>query len=260
MRDLVRVVTALLRASLLVAMQYRSDFLFDAVTGFVRTAASVAPLLVVYGQVDTVRGWAFDDALLVMSLFLVMQGLIGGLVEPNLGEVVDAIREGTLDLVLLKPADAQLLSSVRRVDPSALWDLFAGLGLAGWALSHRSVAVVDLAIAAVMVVCGLISIYGLWLFAICLSFWFVRVDNLRFLLEAVASAGQWPVSVFSGWVRFFLTFVVPVAIITSFPALAVRGLWDGELVLTAMATAALFGFGSRLAWLRSLASYTSASS
>lgn len=260
MRDLLRVPVALLRASLLVAMQYRSDFLFDLVTGVVRTAASVAPLLVVYAQVDAVRGWAFDDAMLVMALFLVMQGLIGGLVEPNLGEVVDAIRDGTLDLVLLKPADAQLLASVRRVDPSALWDLFAGLALGAWSLAHRDVAAVDLGVAAALLASGLVSIYGLWLLAICLSFHFVRVDNLRFLLEAVASAGQWPISVFSGWVRFVLTFVVPIAVLTSFPAMAVRGAWDGRLVVTAVGIAVIFGVGSRIAWVRSLAAYTSASS
>ena len=36
-------------------------------------------------------------------------------------------------------------------------------------------------VAGLMLACGLVAIYGLWLLAICASFWFVRVDNLRFL-------------------------------------------------------------------------------
>jgi ABC-2 type transport system permease protein len=53
---------------------------------------------------------------------------------------------------------------------------------------------------------------------------------------------------------------VPVALFTTFPALALRGEWTAGLIATGVAIAAVFGVGSRVAWLRSLAHYTSASS
>jgi ABC-2 type transport system permease protein len=102
--------------------------------------------------------------------------------------------------------------------------------------------------------------YSLWLLAICTSFFFVRVDNLRFLLGAITDAGRWPIPVFRGWLRWVLTFVIPVAIITSFPAMALRGTWDAGLVVTGVLTAVAFVVVSRRLWLYSLASYTSASS
>jgi ABC-2 type transport system permease protein len=102
--------------------------------------------------------------------------------------------------------------------------------------------------------------YGLWLLAICASFWFVRVDNLRYLLWSVTDAGRWPITVFSGPIRWALTVAVPVAVLTSFPALAIRGRWDATLLAVAVATTLAFVVGSRIVWRRSLASYTSASS
>lgn len=262
LRHSLRVAGALMRTSWMTGMQYRADFLADIGTGFVRTAATVAPLFLVYSRTDEIAGWPFADAALVMALFLLMEGLVGGLVEPNLGMVVEAIREGTLDLVLMKPADAQLLVSARTVAPARVWDVLAALAFGAWALAQRDAppSPADIAVAAALLGAGLVSLYALWLLAICTSFWFVRVDNLRFLLWSATDAGQWPIPVFRGWLRFVLTWVVPVAVVTSFPAMALAGRWDGHLVLTGMAIAALFTVVSRVAWTRSLRAYTSASS
>ncbi len=102
--------------------------------------------------------------------------------------------------------------------------------------------------------------YGIWLMAICTSFWFVRVDNLRFLLWSASDAGRWPLDVFAGWIRFLLVVVLPVGVVTTFPAMALRGTWSWGLVATGVAVGLGFLLASRLAWNRALGSYTSASS
>lgn len=253
---------ALIRASLSAAMQYRSDFLFEGLTGLLRTVATVAALGLVYAHRTEVAGWSLHEALLVMALFLVMSSLVEAVLEPNLGAVVEAIRNGSLDLLLMKPADAQLLVSASRVAPARLWDALAGIGLAGWSVAQLPEApgLLDWVAAAVLFACGLVAIYGLWLLAICTSFWFVRVDNLRFLLISVSDAGRWPLPVFAEWVRVLLVVVVPVGVVTTFPAMALRGSLSGTVPLVALAVALGFAVGSRWAWRRALASYTSASS
>ena len=257
----VQVSAALVRASLAVAMQYRSDFALDAVTGLLRAAGTVAPIALVYTHRTDVMGWSAEEVVLVAGLYFLMQAVIAGLVEPNLGEVVESIRTGSLDFLLLKPADAQLLASVRRVAPARIWDLVAAVILIGWALRRMNPpAVLDVVVAVLMLLSGIAAMYGIWLLAICASFWFVRVDNLRFLLWAVADAGRWPLDVFGRWVRFLLVVVVPVGVITTFPALALRGSWSIALVVAGLSVGGAFVALSRWAWNRSLASYTSASS
>jgi ABC-2 type transport system permease protein len=44
-----------------------------------------------------------------------MGGLIRSLIQPNMTQLMQDVQEGTLDHVLTKPADAQLLVSVRTV-------------------------------------------------------------------------------------------------------------------------------------------------
>lgn len=261
MTHALRVVGALARVCLMVAMQYRSDFLFEGLSGGLRTFGAVAPLLLVLGHTTAIGGWTVDQAALVMAFFLLLGSFHGGLMEPNLGEVGEAVRKGTLDLWLTKPVDAQLLVSARKIDPAYLWDALAAVAVAGWAL-HRLPApgAIDVAVAVFLLGCGLVAMYGVWLIAICASFVFVRVDNLRYLLLSVADGGRWPLSVFSGWIRVVFTAVIPVGLVTTFPAEALRGTWGGPMVLTAAAVAVLFAGGSRALWSWSLSTYTSAGS
>lgn len=261
MRRTAQVGGALVRASLLTTMQYRSDFLVDSVTGVMRTLAALAPILLVFEQVDDVAGWTLADMTLVAALYFLMHAILAGFVEPNLGEIVEAIRQGTLDFVLLKPADAQLLVSLRRVQPAPLWDLGGSALLMSWAIAWMPTpSAPDIAAAVTLACSGLAAMYGLWLLAICASFFFIRVDNLRYLLWSVADAGRWPLPVFARWVQWVLIVVVPVGVITTFPALALRGTWSrGELALGVLVGLG-FTVGSRLAWRASLRSYTSASS
>jgi ABC-2 type transport system permease protein len=255
------VVAALARTSFANAAQYRADFLFDGVTGLLRVAGVLVPVALVFGQREEVLGWTAPELTLVTGLFFFVQALLTGVVEPNLGEVVEAVRSGSFDFLLLKPVDPQLLASVRRIAPARIWDLLAATGLVGWSLSRLPPpAPLDVLAAAVTLLSGLSALYGVWLLAICASFWFVRVDNLRYLLWAVSDAGRWPLSVFGPAVRTALVLVVPIGVATTFPALALRGEWTAPLVAGAVGVGAAFALGSRWVWTRALASYTSASS
>jgi ABC-2 type transport system permease protein len=261
LRRAARIVGALLRASLMVGMQYRSDFLLDALTGLVRVAATFAPIALVYTSRDSVAGWGVHDATMVLALFMLLSAILEGIIEPNLGAVVDNIRDGTFDLVLLRPADSQLLVSLRSVAPARMWNAVGGVGAGAWALWHDPPgAALDVAVAGLLLVSGAVGMYGLWLIAISSAFLFVRVDNLRHLLSSIVDAGRWPVEVFSGWVRWALTVVIPVAVFTSFPAMALRGEWDAALLGVGLGVGVAFGVGSRITWRAALARYTSASS
>lgn len=257
----VAAIGALLRVSLATVMQYRSNFVLEMGAGLLKGLGSVAPLALVFWHRSDIGGWELPHALLVMAFFMMMSGIQAGILEPNLGEAVESIRTGTLDLMLMKPVDAQLLVSLRKFNAAAVWDQFAGAIIAVIALSQLPLpGLADIALAAALFATGVVAMYGLWLLAICVSFFFVRVDNLRFLLWAVTDAGRWPIDVFTGAARFLLVALVPVALITSFPADAMRGTWSTRTLVVAAAVSLAFLIGSRWAWKRSLANYTSASS
>lgn len=255
------VLGALLRANLMTAMQYRGSFLAEWLVGGLSAAGLVLPLFLVYARVPQVAGWTFDEALLVTGFFMLYNAFVAGLIEPNLGAVVEGVRTGSLDYMLIRPVDVQLLVSFRKVSPSAVWELVAGL-LIVWIAAERipSISSGAILVAGCLLLAGLFATYGLWLLVTCLSFWFVRVDNLRYLLGAITDAGRWPVTVYAGWLRIVLVTVIPVALISSYPAMALLGRLDVGTATQAVVTAFGMLALSRFVLLRSLSKYSSASS
>ncbi|MEL7009858.1 MAG: ABC-2 family transporter protein, partial [Cyanobacteria bacterium J06588_4] len=107
---------------------------------------------------------------------------------------------------------------------------------------------------------GVVILYSLWFILGATSIWFVKVYNVTEVLRGLLEAGRYPMVAYPTIYRFFFTFVVPVAFLTTVPAQAM--LDRSELSWTigaAILAGALFIF-SVFFWRFALRFYTSASS
>ncbi len=79
------------------------------------------------------------------------------------------------------------------------------------------------------------------------------------IFQSMYEAGRWPVSLYPGWLRFALTFIVPVAFATTIPAEALTGRLTLPTLLGGIALAAALAGLSRLVWRLGLRHYAGAS-
>ena len=112
---------------------------------------------------------------------------------------------------------------------------------------------------AAMLLAGGVIVYGFWLILATLSFWFVRVENILVIFQSMYEAGRWPISLYPGWLRFGLTFLVPVAFATTVPAEALTRRLNWQTLLGAIALAAALLVISRLFWKAGIRHYSGAS-
>jgi ABC-2 type transport system permease protein len=239
------------------------DFLVQGALALFWTSWSLVPLMVVFGNREGVAGWSFEEALVVIGWFMVMKGVLEGAVNPSLASVVEHIRKGTLDFVLLKPADAQFLVSTQKFAPWRVVDALGGLVV--FAVAFRRLGrwpePVHALSAVLLLGCAALILYSLWILVVSAAFFVVKVDNLSYLFVSIFDAARWPADVFRGALRAVFTFVVPLAIMTTFPARALLGKDFGPLdAVGALAGAVAFALFARVVWLRSIRRYTSASS
>ncbi len=251
-----------LRASSLLVLQYRWDFVIDGIISLFWTATALAPLLVVYRERQSIAGWSFAEALLVIGWFTVLQGILEGAINPSLTSVVEHIRKGTLDFVLLKPADAQFLVSTARFLPWRIINVLAGLGLFAYSFWLQGVVPSPLGVlAALVLLCAsVLLLYSLWILTVSAAFYVVKVDNLTYFFTSIFDAARWPATVFPRPLALFFTFVIPLAVMTTFPAQALLGRLPVMSLVWALVGSVLFAFVSRRVWLGSIGHYTSASS
>jgi ABC-2 type transport system permease protein len=248
------------KAAVLLSLQYRLDFFLQAGMSLFWSATALVPLLVLFSVRDSVAGWRSEEALVVVGFFMALKGVLVGVIQPALGNVVEHIRKGTLDFLLLKPADAQFLLSTSKLDLARATDVISGLALSAWAVHHAGYlpSVGHVALTLLLLLSALVILYAIWILVVSLSFHVVKIDNLSYLIVSTFDAARWPSSVFRGVLAFIFTFVVPLGLMTTYPALALLGRIRALEVLTALGVAAAFLGVSRWVWLRSLRAYTGA--
>ncbi len=257
-----RLLKTFYKASLLTELEYRANFIVNGLYSAGWAVWLWFALAMIYRHRPDMAGWSYYEALLVIGLFQVFTGLIDALLRPNIQAILEHIRKGTLDFVLLKPVDSQFFVSTRQIVFWKFLDVMVGLLVIGYALNRLNI-VPDLgriALFVLMLVLGAIMLYAIWMSLITTAFWFVRVDNISELLYSMFEAGRFPIGVFNGVIRFVLTFVVPVAFMTTFPAAVLLGTLDWHFVLIGILLAAALMFLSVRFWRFALRFYTSASS
>lgn len=87
--------------------------------------------------------------------------------------------------------------------------------------------------------CGLLIGYCVWFTIVTLSTWFVRLESGEVAFDPVLQMARFPVEIYPARARSFLTFALPVAFLTTFPAQAYSAKLMGEYSLWRLGLPAL---------------------
>ncbi|HET6486942.1 MAG TPA: ABC-2 family transporter protein, partial [Spirochaetia bacterium] len=86
------------------------------------------------------------------------------------------------------------------------------------------------------------------------------VENILVIFQSMYEAGRWPVAIYPRWLRFALSFLVPVAFATTVPAEALSGRLTSASLIGAFALAAALFTLARILWRVGIRHYSGASS
>jgi ABC-2 type transport system permease protein len=249
------------RVSALSELSYRVNFFLQVIESLLDLGTALAGLAVVFSYTETLAGWRPDEVVALVGVFFLVGGTIRLMIQPSMESLIESVREGTLDYTLTKPVDAQFLVSIQRVEIWKLADFALGIVVLLVALTRMGerVGAFQAAGFVIALVAGGVIVYSFWLFLATLSFWFVRVENILVIFQSMYEAGRWPVTIYPGWLRFALTFLVPIVFATTIPAQALAGHLTWQTLLGACGLAAVLFALSRLFWLAGVKRYSGAS-
>jgi ABC-2 type transport system permease protein len=242
-------------------LQYRVNFALQVLQSLLALAIGLIVLALVYSHVVELNGWSQSELLAVLGTQILMGGVIRALIQPNMMRLTEDVREGKLDHALTKPVDAQMLVSVREVQIWQAVDIVLGAIVITVALVRLGgdIGVLDALAFAIALAFGAVLLYCFWLLLATGSFWIVRMWFLPELFEGVFQTGRWPVGIYPDWLRFGVTFLVPIAFAVTVPAEAVTSRLDWQTLLLAGGFAVVLFAFTRWFWRCGLKNYTGAS-
>jgi ABC-2 type transport system permease protein len=241
-------------------LEYRANFILATISSIGNLVGSLFGVSLFYQNGYSFAGWKWEEALVVLGVFTVLQGFSSTFLVPNLNKIVDRIQQGTLDFVLLKPISSQFWLSTNTISPWGLPDLLFGLFIIVYAGNRLGLTANNYLWGVIPLVLGMAIVYSLWFMLGATSVWFVKIYNATEVLRGLLEAGRYPMVAYPAAYRFFFTFIVPVAFLTTIPAEAILGRVDlNWLFGTAILAVVLFLASNRF-WQFALRFYTSASS
>ena len=249
------------RVGALNELQYRANFAVQVFQSVIALGTGLAVLGLVFSQTTSLNDWTQPELLAVMGVHILMGGVIRTVIQPNMERLMTDVREGTLDFVLTKPEDSQVLVSVREVKIWQAVDIVVGFVVLAIGVSQvqASVGVVQALAFAAALLLGGSMIYCFWLIITTGAFWIVRMDEVHELFDGLYQSGRWPVTIYPSWLRISLTFLVPIAFAVTVPAEAITSRLTAEtLALAAGFALALLVF-TRWWWRFGLRRYSGAS-
>jgi ABC-2 type transport system permease protein len=257
----VRLSWVFFKVGVLNELQYRVNFVVQLFQSAIALTVGLVVLALVYSHTNELNGWSQSELLCVLGIQILMGGVIKTYIQPNMTRLLDDVREGKLDYALTKPEDSQVLVSVREVRIWQVVDLVSGLVvlLVGLSKVSTDVGPLDALAFGVALLLGGLMIYCFWLAISTCAFWVVNMWHAVELFDGIFATGRFPVGIYPGWLRYSVTFLVPIAFAVTVPAEAVTSrLGCPTLALALVFAVVLFG-STRWFWRFGLRSYTGAS-
>jgi ABC-2 type transport system permease protein len=207
------------RINLLTLLEYRANFIMWFVFTVVYHGVALGALYVTMRQFPSMNGWSFREMFFLYALWMAGHELHNTLFFAIVS-VPEYIREGRFDRFLVRPLDAlfQVLTVPQQIFPDGLVLGIATLAAATVAAKVR-VDWIFVCFVPLIVFGGALIDLGISLVVATCSFWFVRVDTIRWVVMSLEQDfTRYPISIYTRGVRIVLAFVLPFAFMNYFPA------------------------------------------
>ena len=76
-------------------LQYRANFAIQVFQSAIALGTGLAVLALVFSQTTELNGWSEPELLVVMGVHILMGGVIGMVIQPNMVRLMEDIRRGS---------------------------------------------------------------------------------------------------------------------------------------------------------------------
>lgn len=237
------------------AFANRRGFVTQITMMIVNDAVWLLFWLIVFRRVVEIRGWRFDDVLVLFAILTTAAGAVLGAMH-NARQIGYIALSGELDAVLGLPVAPLPHLLLRRVETLFVGDMIFGIvlfALFGNPTPTRTAVFVFGVVCAVAVLTGFLVAAG------ATAFFVDRNEAGEMGFHGLLLFSSYPIDIFAGATKFMLYVVVPAGFVSSVPARLVAD-FDLRWAAASGAAGLLFALGGALMFRAGLRRYTSGSS
>jgi ABC-2 type transport system permease protein len=241
-------------------LAYRFDLIVEFITDLVSQSFNLIFILVVFGHTQTLGGWNQSEVIFIYGYFLLPWSIFATFF--NLWSFNDRyIIKGELDRVLTRPAHSLLQVIMESMTPESLIGVLTGLIVMGYGAQN-----LDLTwtwydpLLLILFILGGVAVYaGVYISLTSISLYTDSKTDIQPIVFNVSTYGRYPINIFSRFIQFGLTWILPFAFVGFYPAsyLLDKGDWRIYAFITPIVGLAYFTLAVIL-WNRGIRHYRGA--
>ena len=230
MRKFINIYKECIKTAVARAMTYRLNFVLSLLITLGFNILFPLVTILIYRAGASFPGWDFYEVLLLQSIYTLSLGFATIMFANVMWATMQHIREGSFEVVLLKPLNPLFFLVVTNFDPGSAGLILGGGFMFGFSLAHTgimSLAVIPQFL--LLFAAGFAVMAGLQLIMAATSFKWVGNSRIPEIFDSVLAFGKYPVAIFPKAIQGLATFVIPVAMVGFFPASALLGRLDTNM-------------------------------
>ena len=213
---------------------------------------------VVYGISSGFPGWTLNQYLLLFGSFTLVRGFSDLFFTALFFRVGKQINRGLFDKNLLRPIKTLPFLVMQGFDFDGISTFLLGFAIVGYALHGMTFTLVGLVQFAYLIVLGICFMLSITMILIGLSLVFVEVDALRNFFFMFLNFARYPISVFGKSASFVLSYLIPIGLVSFYPAKALGHGLSGLNTLLLSLAIFVFMFVAKLVFNYGISKYQSA--
>ena len=209
-------------------MQYRASFVMQSVGHFLITGIEFLGIWALFDRFGSLGEWRLPEVALFYGIVNVAFA-ISDATSRGFDTFGGMVKSGDFDRLLLRPRSTVLQLAGQEVTLRRIGRLTQGLVVLLWGASALDIAwsPVKIALTVAAILGGVCLFFGLIVLQATLAFWTTEtLEIMNTVTYGGVETAQYPLTIYRRWFRRFFTFVVPLACINYFPALAILGRTD----------------------------------
>lgn len=246
-----RMVGARVRAQL----QYRVSFAITVCLLFVGLSFEFLAVLILFNRFGTLAGWTVGEVAFLFGIASLSFGL-AEMFSAGFDIFPGTIRRGEFDQVLLRPVSVFMQTMAADFQLRRFGRIAQALVALSFAFSRIDIAWTPekLLYLPLVVLCGIVMFFSLFVFGAVLCFWTVQsIELINILTNGGTELTSYPLPIYAETMQRFFTFVIPLAFVSYFPSLYLLDRpegsdWPAWVPLLTPVAALFLALMARLAW------------
>jgi ABC-2 type transport system permease protein len=224
MRRYINVYKECIKVAFASASTYRLNFILNCIIMLLGDIIFPLITVLIYGSGAGFEGWTVYEVLLIQSIFTMSMAIADMTFHGIMWVTMDMVRNGNMEMVLILPIDTMFILMARTFS-------FEGIGLFIGGLTIFVVAVINVAVPTAFMwfqfvayfIIGLMVMMGIALVMAAISFKWVGNSRIPEIFGSIRDFGKYPQSIFPKAIVIISSMIIPVAMISYYPAAALLG-------------------------------------